>query len=710
MTAEEKLAYIGGAGFKIRAIERLGIPEVWMSDGPAGDRGARHSTCYASGTALAASWDPEMAQRVGASIGDDARSRNIHIMLAPGVNISRSPVGGRNAEYFGEDPLLAGKMAVGYIRGLKSRHVMGCIKHFAANSQETGRHILSSDVDERTLREIYLPAFRMAVQEGQVDTVMTAFNKLNGIYCSHNSWLNEQVLRSEWGFTGIVMSDWGSVHDTAGAALGGCDLEMPGGTYMSPAKLTKLIDKGTVPMAIIDTKVRRILTAVIAAGYLDRPQLDSSLPKPSPSSTATALESARAAMVLVRNEKNLLPVTPTNIHSILVVGPNAHPPVMTCKGSVAVSPFVSTSIRDALKTQFPNAKITCHPGLQSPDGKSFIGLESLAESAKSADLVVACLGYNQVSDNNSVGKAFDLRKSAAEERAYVATGLFEGESHDRTFTLHPAQRETVRAVSAVNQRLVTVVQCGAGVDPAGWADASPAILLAWYPGQAVGTAVAEVISGALNPSGKTPVTFGKRLQDYASTPYLNLAVNDGSTFAEQLVEGYQGPANIDPQRKDRCRYEEGIRIGYRGFDIDKIEPWIPFGFGLSYTTFAFSALKVEEAVPGKVVVSFTVRNTGSRNGAEVGQVYITPAPAPFPRPPKELKGFSKVQLAPGEAKEVKITLPQDAFDYWNPESKEWTTEPGTYGILVGSSSRDIHLNGNIKRSAKGAVTEIKGKE
>ena len=696
MTVEEKLAYIGGdPKMYIRPIERLKVPEIRMSDGPNGVRCWGWSTAYGGGMALAASWDPDLAERVGASMGNDARARGVHIVLAPGVNLSRTPLCGRNAEYFGEDPLLAGKMACGIIRGLKSRDVMGCIKHFAANNQESARMVFSSEVDERTLRELYFPAFRMAIQMGKVDTVMSAYSKVNGVYSSHHAWLNEQVLRKEWGFTGFVMSDWGGVHDTQGAALGGTDLEMPAGTHMSPAKLAPLIANGTVPMAVIDSKVRHILTTLIATGCLERVQKDTSIPERNPASDAVALEGARAAIVLARNEGGLLPVDPATVRTVLVVGPNATPAVITSCGSVGTPAFVRTSILDGIKAAFPKSNVVYHPGIQMPEGKEPVGIDTLkAESAK-ADLVVMALGFNQLHENNSVALAYNLNNHK-EEKAFDAVGLFEGEAHDRPFGLHRAQVETVKAVTAVNRRVVVVLNSGAGVDPAGWADQVPALLLAWYPGQAVGTAVADVITGIVNPSAKLPVTFGKRLQDYASTPYLNIKISDGSSYAEQLSADFR-ESKVDTTRKDSGAYTEGLNVGYRGFDAMGVEPWLPFGFGLSYTTYAYSGLRTEVAADGRVSVRFTVRNTGRRAGAEVAQVYVTPAPAPVPRPPKELKGFIKITLSPGESKEVLVTLPADAFAYWNPTAKDWVVEKGSYGLQVGASSRDIRLTAAISR-------------
>jgi len=815
MSLEEKIEYLGGhKEFSIRAVPRLGIPEILLSDGPMGCRSwggvsvYKASTGYGAGIALTAAWDPELARRMGAAMGRDCRARGVHLLLAPGVNINRSPLCGRNFEYMGEDPLLASKTAVGLIQGLRSEGVLATIKHFAANNQEWNRNWVSSDVDERTLREIYLPAFQAAVQEGQVASVMSAYNPINGVHSSHHHWLLNELLKQEWGFKGIVMSDWGAVHDTLGATLGGMDLEMPSGVHMNRERLLPLVRSGNVPEAVIDDKVRRILRTIIAAGFLDRPQRRHDLPPEDPSSTAIALEGARASTVLLKNAEGLLPLDAARTRRILVVGPNAHPAVSCGSGSGYVDTFRSVSVLEGIKAKFPQAKIVHHPGLKAgsgvealgkpcfsgpvtvafhsntelqgtpvststtdrvhldprdrppvpglgsenysvrwtgtirvpADGKytflanaddgirvlldgrkvlddwsphgarlsnatvtlsaagthtvvveyfqggggaiaqfgwsavstpgSFQGTEELVREAKAADVVVACMGFGQFTENNSAGQAYF--PGWPEDWARHA-GLVEAENSDRTFALHPAQEETLRVVGAANPSTIVILNTGGGVDPGTWLGPIPALLAAWYPGQEGGTAIAEILCGDVNPSAKLPVTFGRRYEDYPSAAFYNL------------------------KEANRSPYSEGIFVGYRGFDAKQTEPLFCFGHGLSYTRFAYENLKVQAKPGGGASLSFTLKNTGKREGAEVAQVYIAPPPGAVPRPPKELKAYTKISLKPGESKAVTLDLDPKAFAYWHPEKKTWTSDPGSYGIWIGASSRDIKLKGAVQQ-------------
>ena len=673
MTLEEKIDYLGGdRGVFIRAIPRLNIPEIKLADGPMGCRKGP-SPAYGAGIGLAAAWDTNLAFRMGASMGRDCRQRGVHVLLAPGMNINRSPLCGRNFEYMGEDPLLAGRTASGLIQGLRSEGVLATVKHFAVNNQEWDRSGISSEVDERTLREIYLPAFKAAVQEGHVACVMSAYNLLNGVYCSHNDWLLNQVLKKEWGFDGVVMSDWGAVHDAKGATLGGCDLEMPGANFMNRSRLLPLVKDGSVSQAVIDDKVRRILRTIIDAGFLDRPQLRRDIPADDPASDAVALEGARASIVLLKNSKGVLPLDSAKVESILVVGPNAHPAVICGSGSGYLGGLHPVSILDGIKALAPGAKVVHHCGLQSSPGSDslptgrYAGADELTALAKSADVVVACVGFSQATDANSAGRAY---KAFWPDGWARKLGLVEAEDHDRPFALPDAQVATLRTVAAANKRVVVVLNAGAGVDPAGWLDQVPTLLSAWYPGQAGGTAVAEILFGAVNPSGKLPVTFARRFEDYPCAPFYNL------------------------KAQKKTPYSEGVNVGYRGFDAADVEPLFCFGHGLSYTTFRYADMHIQPAADGTVAVSFTVQNTGQRDGAEVAQVYVTPAVGgDVPRPPRELKGFARVALKAGERHAVTVVLDRSAFSYWHPGKKAWTIDAGSHGIVVGASSRDIRLKG-----------------
>lgn len=677
MTLEEKIDYIGGHNeFYIRSIPRLNIPEIKFADGPMGCRNYGQSTAYGAGICLTASWDTNLAFRMGAAMGRDCRQRGVHVLLAPGVNINRSPLCGRNFEYMGEDPFLAGKTAASLIRGIQAEGVLATVKHFAGNNQEWNRVWTSSEIDERTLREIYLPAFKAAVQEGQAGCVMTAYNLLNGVFCSHHDWLLNQVLKKEWGFSGLVMSDWNATHDAQGAALGGLDLEMPRGACMNRNTLLPLIQAGRVPEAVVDDKVRRILRTLVAAGFLDRPQTRQELPADDPASDAVALEGARSSIVLLKNAKALLPLDAARVKTILVVGPNAHPAVVCGAGSGYVGGFHPVSVLDGIKRIAPQAKVMHHRGLQYSPGTTNqppdfeVRMAELSTLAKAADVVVACVGFGQASDANSLNRAYNAFWPDAWARK---AGLTETEDSDRTFSLPGPQLLTLRTVAQANPHVAVVLNAGGGVDPAGWLDQVPALLCAWYPGQSGGTAIAEILFGTVTPSGKLPVTFARRYADYPCAPYYNV------------------------NKDNKTPYAEGVNVGYRGFDSAAIEPLFCFGHGLSYTTFRYGKLAITPAADGSVEVSFTVKNTGRRDGAEVAQVYVTPAAgAEVTRPLKELKGFVRVALKAGERRTVTVRLDRSAFSYWSPGKKNWTVDAGTYGIVVGASSCDLRLKGRLK--------------
>lgn len=675
-TLQEKLEYIGGVnGFSIRAMPRLNLPEIHMADGPMGVRGnneTKPSTSYPAGVGLAATWDPALARKIGDSMGRDCRARGFNILLGPGVNISRSPLCGRNFEYMGEDPFLAGQTAAAFIQGLQGEGVLGCVKHFAANNQEWDRNRISSEVDERTMREIYLPAFEAAVKQGHVGSIMTAYNLVNGFHCTQNDWLQNQVLKKDWGFTGFDMSDWGAAHDGKACALYGLDLEMPNGANMNPKNLLELVQNGTIPESVIDDKVRRILVTIIGAGFLDRPQLKSDIPLNDPQSDAVALEVAHSSIVLLKNEGNVLPLQLDKPQTILVVGPNAEPAVPGGAGSGHVQTFRAVGVFDGIKAAAPQATVLLHPGLQNVVGSSntFTGADVLADEANKADVIIASVGFGQAADTNSAHLPYNAGWPSGEARQL---GLVEGEASDRTFSLPAAQVETLKLLGHYHKKLIVVMNAGAAIDTTGWLDQTPVFMCAWYPGQEGGKALADLITGAANPCGKLPVTFAKQYQDYPSAPYY--AIRDNG----------------------KTPYTEGVNVGYRGFDANKVEPLFCFGHGLSYTTFAYSDLKVAPVDANTVQVSFSIKNTGSRAGAEVAEVYVTPASGSVPRPPKELKGYAKVELAPGETKPVTVTLDSRAFAYWNTQTHDWTVDPGQYGILIGASSRDIRLTGQVTR-------------
>jgi beta-glucosidase len=657
MTLEEKISYIGGTnGFYIRAIDRLGVPEIKMSDGPMGSRNDGPTTCYPAGIALAATWDRDMAKKIGVGLGRDCRARGVNILLAPAVNIYRSPLCGRNFEYMGEDPFLAGQLVAPLIQGIQSQEVLATVKHFACNNQEWDRHNVSSDVDERTLHEIYLPAFKAAVQEGKVGCVMTAYNLLNGVHCSQNDYLINQTLKDRWGFQGFVMSDWTSTYDGVACANGGLDLEMPFAKLMNAATLLPAIQDGRVKESVIDDKVRRILRTVIAAGFFDRPQLRKDIPRDDPENDRVALEGARESIVLLKNQKRALPLDLPKIKSIAVVGPNADPAVYCGGGSAFTRVFHATSILEGIK-QLAGERVKV---LHSANADEAIQL------AKQADAAVVCVGFNQ----RPRGQWRDRNR-----------GLSEGEGHDRTFELPAGQADFIKAVAAVNPRTIVVINSGGGVAWAGWLDKVPAVLQAWYSGQESGLAVADIVFGEVNPSGKLPATFEKRWEDNPAAPYYH------------LHEGNKSP------------YTEGIFVGYRGYDQKNIEPEFCFGHGLSYTEFHYGKLDVQPgrmASDGQATVSLEVKNTGKRAGDEIVQLYVHPRKSSVPWPPKELRGFERVSLKPGETKTVTIPLSAAQLSYYDVNTHGFVVEPGEFDILVGSSSRDIRSKGRLEIQGSGA--------
>jgi len=788
MTLEEKIDYIGGVdGFFVRAVPRLGVPRLRMADGPLGLRNFGPATAMAAGIGLAATWNTDLALRMGVELGRDSRAKGVHFLLAPGVNIYRAPTNGRNFEYFGEDPLLAGRIATGYIKGVQSQGVSATIKHFVGNNSEYDRHRTDSVIDERTLREIYLPAFEAGVKEARVGAVMTAYNLTNGTQMSQHAGLNVDVLRKDWGFPGVVMSDWTSTYDGVAAANAGLDIEMPSGKLMSRETLTAAVRDGKVTAATIDEKVRRILRVAAQYGWLDREQVDPEVPRFNLAGRRVALEAAREAIVLLKNDGGLLPLDGKALRNVAVIGPNAYPAVPAGGGSARVEPFVAVSHLQGLATALsPQAVVHYHRGLPAmselmeatelrtketggepglvmelfdrPDftvapatsrtirrGRdgSFQAPPSAASrwagyftpaTAGEHEVILAgpgeTSGYRVYLDGALLIDAWEWQPARVPTRRVTLTaaphrvvveqqqrrhqegfrfrlgivgldGLVqpevttmaakadvvilaagfdhesEAESSDRTFTLPTGQDALIAAVVAANPKTVVVLQSGGGVDMSAWVDRVPAVLQAWFPGEEGGTAVAEILLGAVNPSGRLPATFERRPED-------------------NPVHGHYYPA---PGTK-KVTYAEGVFVGYRGYEQRGTKPLFAFGHGLSYTTFRYGDLAITPAssTNGKVEVSFDVTNTGSRPGAEVAQVYVSEKAPRVPRPGKELKGFAKVALAPGETRRVTVALDARSFSYYDVGSGRWRAEAGEFEILVGRASDAIERRGTVRLS------------
>lgn len=776
MTLEEKIDYIGGYnGFSIRAIPRLGLPEIKMSDGPQGLRNDTKSTLYPCGILSAATWNRDLLYQLGEGLGSDARARGVGFLLGPGVNIYRSPLCGRNFEYFGEDPYLASEAAKEYVLGVQSRGVIATIKHFAANNQEWNRYDVSSDVDERTMQEIYLATFRKAVTEAGVGAIMNSYNLLNSVHATESRWLNIEVLRHQWGFRGILMSDWGSVHSAMGAATGGLDLEMPAGDYMNKKNLMPAIQNGTLPLSVIDEKVQHILQTLIAFGMLDRPQKDESIPLDNPITRQTAYRLAYEGMVLLKNEGGVLPLK----GSVAVMGPNAQR-IPTGGGSGFVTPYSSVSpwegisqllgkratligndiwctqeegrlfTNEGLSTQgltaqyFNNTKFEGAPvltreekqidynwGTQAPapgvnkDGFS-VRWTAVYSPSKSGLLKLTMSGddgyrifvndQKVVSDwgNHGVttkegyiqveaGKNYQLRieyfDNGQDASAVVQTSIvdksklksaldkcknvvlcfgfdssLEGEGWDRTFALPDWQNEMIKEIASWHKNIVLVLNAGGGIDFTPWIGDVQALLMAWYPGEEGGSALAQILSGRISPSGKLPATFDERWED--NPTYSNYNDNVGDTYK-------------------RVQYNEGLFMGYRGYDATGKKPLFPFGFGLSYTTFAYSNLTVNKTGDNEVSVGFDIKNTGSYNGSEIAQLYLHAQKPVIATPYKQLKGFDKVYLKKGETRHVTLTLGADAFSYYDAATAKFVVSPGDYEILVGGSSDNLPLKGSV---------------
>ena len=778
MTLSEKIGLIGSEkSFYTRAVPRLGIPQIRMADGPQGIRNNTQSTMYPCGILTASTWNRELAEKLGQGLGQDAKARGVSILLGPGVNIYRSPMCGRNFEYFGEDPYLSSEVAKHYILGVQEEGVMATVKHFAANNQEWSRHHASSDVDERTMHEIYFPAFRKAVQEAGVGAVMNSYNPVFGVHATENRWLNFDVLRDLWGFEGILMSDWTSVYSTSGALVNGIDLECPKAVYFTEDKIIPLLERGVVTIEDIDRKVRNILQTFIAFGMMDTPRQDTSIPLDNEASKATALDIARQGIVLLKNEENILPLKKGKT---LVLGPNADR-VPTGGGSGFVHPYSTVSVYEGLKemkgtkavkylsddelyvnilnevytdpslstrgfkadyyaTVRPEGKpfrqqtdtVITHywkygtPFAGMPDDKFSVTWTGYWKAPKSSVVRFAMGGddgYRLFVDGKDLGGdwgnhaynkrdvffqaeagetyhlKFEFFDNAGEATVTFAAGQMdqaklaglvseadnvifcggfdssiEGEGFDRSFELPSGQRRMINLLTDMTDNVIVVLNAGGGVDFNGWSEKVKGVLMAWYPGQEGGTALAEIISGKLSPSGKLPISIENSWKD------------------NPVYDSYYDRRNVPHKRVE---YKEGIFVGYRGYDKSGIAPMFPFGFGLSYTSFEYSNIRLDKISAEEVVVEFDVTNIGKVDAWETAQIYVADMESSVPRPVKELKGYEKVYIKRGQTVHVKVTLDSEAFSFYDISSKRFIVEPGLFRIMVGPSSAELPLKAEV---------------
>lgn len=679
MTLEEKVNMIHAASsFTSGGVPRLGIPEMTTSDGPHGVRpehgrdwsldnaGTDSSTYLPTGVALAATWNPQLGYEFGEVLGSEAKARGKDVILGPGVNIMRTPLNGRNFEYLSEDPYLASRMAVGYIKGVQSQGVAACVKHYAANNQEIKRAQVNVQMSERALRELYLPAFKAAVTEGGVLTLMGAYNKFRGQYCTHNEYLINTILKGEWGFKGLVMSDWGAVMNTMEAINNGTDLEMGTDLLQMPNinynkfllgdTVVALVRSGQVNEALIDEKVRRILRVMFNTNMINAKRTPGALSTKAHQQTAQKV--AEEAIVLLKNEGNILPLQ-KSLKSIAVIGANATRKQAMGGGSSQVRPpYEVTPLEGIRKLVGSSVKVTYAPGFEvtraeKPNQKL---IDEAVKAAKGADRVVYLGGWTHGYTDEWNGGAYDA------------------EGADKpNMNLPFAQDPLIEALLKANPNTVIVLMGGGPVDMTRWVGKAKGILQAWYPGMEGGTALARVLFGEVNPSGKLPVSFPKKLQE-----------SPAHVFGQ--YPGDKDTINVE--------YKEGIFVGYRYFDTYNVEPQFSFGHGLSYTTFGYGNLAVTK--DGETVhVNLQVRNTGKAAGAEVVQLYVKDEQASVKRPEKELKAFQKVFLQPGEAKTISLHLPKEAFQFYDEGQKQWVLEPGKFHILAGSSSKDIRSTGEI---------------
>ncbi len=829
LTLEEKVAMVAGSGpWHSTGVERLGIPTFKMTDGPNAARGDARSgeraCCFPVGVALGASWNVELLEAVGAALGEEARSKGAQVLLGPTINIQRTPIGGRGFECYSEDPLLTGNLAAAYTAGVQSKQVAVCLKHFVCNDTEYQRHTISSEVDERTLREIYLRPFEIAIEQSGAWSVMSAYNRINGVFASSHRELLVDILKNQWGFDGVVISDWGASLHTVENANGGLDLEMPGPARTMGAKLLEAVKNHQVSEAEIDDKVARLLRLLVRTGRLDTPDEIDERTEDKPENRALARRAAIEGTVLLKNQPApgsgaaLLPLDAHSLRRVAVIGPNAKVGRIQGGGSSAAIPqhevhplaaiesrlaglgevtyevgclthkylpafdprqlapseapgqperpglaveyfdsqnFSGTPVRRRVSKR---SKMTWFEGfgadfLQSNQfsvrisgtftaahsGRHTFGLMSAGKSRMRFDGELAIDNWNSQTPGESffsIGSSerraevdlvagddypieFDFQRPAAHQMAGIQFGVlppmaadpigdavraaqhadavvmvvgtnddWETEGNDReSMSLPGAQSELIERVARANPRTVVVINAGSPVNTE-WLDAVPAALQVWFAGQEFGDALCDVLFGDANPSGKLPITIPRALEDTPAYAYY-------------------------PGRDHELHYEEGLFVGYRGYGerarnkkgstpVNKpVEPRLPFGHGLSYTTFAYGDLlaKTDSRSGSELSVEVDVTNTGSRAGAEVVQLYLHESDPRLPRPDRELAAFAKVSLEPGETKRVVLSVPRRAFEWWDVQKHDWNSQAGDFELLAGSSSQDIRARLQIRRSA-----------
>jgi beta-glucosidase len=798
LTLAEKIKLIGGVDSMFtNAIPSIDLPRFKMSDASVGVRTWGPTTAYAGGAALAATWDRTFAKQLGERLGYDARARGVNYLLGPGVNIAKAPVNGRNFEYLSEDPYLNGALVVPYIEGVQSQGVSATVKHYALNNEEYNRHNVDVEVDERTMREIYLPAFEAAVTKGHVTAVMDSYNLINGTHATQNDFLNLKVLKGEWDFNGVLMSDWDATYDGVAAANNGLDLEMPSPRFMNQETLAAAVKSGAVKETTIDDKVLRLLSVDLRYGWLDRPQFDPADSTYSVADRPVALKGALESITQLKNENHILPLDASKVKTVAIVGPDAWPAVTGGGGSSQADAFQPVSIvagitslvgpdvhvlyarglpemndifgqthwepgvkeanypskdftgsaETATQHQINNYKqewwgpadktprsIRYTASFKAPKAGKYLvlaaasGSDHYTVSVDSKQIIEQVQVEGQHPESSSielnagqsinvvadylpgfVGNRFGLgivnesdmiseevkKFASVADDVVVAVGFdrsTESEGFDRSFTLPWGQDALIEAAVAANPRTIVTFIGGGGFDTHRWLDKVPALVHAWYPGQEGGTAIADVLFGKHDPEGKLPISFDRSWQDDPSYQYYYPI--KGADTKLHVTENNHPPVDYDIPH---VKYDDKLMVGYRYWTTTGKHPLFPFGFGLSYTSFRFANLSAPAtAASGSTVpVSFDVTNTGSMEGAEVAQLYVSDPSAKASRPERELKGFDKVSLAPGETKRVTISLDARAFSYWDETRHNWTIDPGKFVIRVGDSSENTSLQSDL---------------
>jgi beta-glucosidase len=653
LSIEEKIQLINGyKSFFIKGFEKYNMPQLYMSDATQGVHIRKNlsskltkSTAFPCPLALSSTWDPELARKYATSVGEECRAGDIAILLGPGMNIYRISQCGRNFEYFGEDPYLAARMIENYVVGMQSTGTITTLKHFVCNNTDFHRRNTNTIIDERTLHEIYLPAFKAGIDAGAM-AVMTSYNQINGEWCGQSNYVISKILRKDLGYKWLVMTDWWSVWDAEKIIRSGQDLEMPGDKYIQSDALN-LLKAGEVQQSDIDRMAKAIIRTCVAMGLYDRKVEDTRYLSKFPEHEQVALQTAREAIVLLRNKNNLLPIKKDGVKKILLTGEYVEN-LAHGGGSAAVEGYDIVTMLSAFKNEFG-------------DKLEYVKDPS-DEQLKSADIVL------------------------------LSVGTFDSEGYDHPFALPENKEKMIEHISSQNPKTVIIVNSGSGIQMTDWK--VPAIIYSWYPGQNGNIALAEILSGKTNPSGKLPITIEKKFEDSPGYPYIP----EGDT----LYTGWGGDQII----KDKIyniRYKEGVFVGYRWYDSKKIEPLFHFGYGLSYTSFEYGKVTVSDKdlnKDGHFTVNLTVTNTGKVAGAEIVQVYVQEVKPSVPRPVKELKGFKRIFLNAGESKQVSLTLTKQDLAFWDVKTNGWLAEPGDYNILVGSSSVDIRQTGKVTLGEK----------